>query len=140
MCSCWAFFPHHVIKIPVVLIFFCSKLSTRDAFGLPAMSVTDLQMAVCSCKSFFAFSPMSESSAVEEPESLLEEDISSGLPAVAVFGALYGGSPSVDVGSWMVIAFAGFEASMSTARAIGAPRSSRSGLECRLGSAPSTFT
>ena len=87
---------------------------------------------------------------VEEPESLLEEGISSGMPAVAVFGgkapavavfgALYGGSPSVDVGSWMVIAFAGFEASMSTARAIGAPRSSRSGLECRLGSAPSTFT
>jgi len=52
---------------------------------------------------------MSESSAVEEPESLLEEDVLSVEPAVAVFGervsavavfeALYGGSPSVDVGS-----------------------------------------
>ena len=46
---------------------------------------------------------------MEEPESLLEEDVLSVEPAVAVFGervsalavfeALYGGSPSVDVGS-----------------------------------------
>ena len=78
---------------------------------------------------------MSESSAVDEPESLLEDDILSEAPAVAVFLDLYGGSPSVLVGRWIVIALVGLDASIYTASAI-APLRRDFKLAHRVGTSP----
>ena len=108
---------------------------TRAALDLPAMSVTDLHMAMCSCKYPTAISPMSASSAVDESESLLEDDILSEAPAVAVFLDLYGGSPSVVVGSWIVIVLLGLDATISTASSI-APLRRDSKLAHRVGTSP----
>ena len=91
-------------SIPVMLVSSALSMWTRAALDFPAMRVTDLHMDICSCKYPSSFSPMSESSAVDDPESLLDDDMFSEAPAVAVFLDLYGGSPSVLVGRWIVIA------------------------------------
>ena len=59
----------------MMLVSSALSMWNRAALDFPAMSVTDLHMGICSCKYPWSFSPMSESSAVDESDSLLEDDM-----------------------------------------------------------------